>query len=99
MSNGGVDMAGNCLRCGKHVQSSGGCVECGPYSGDKYQSSAGPTESSFTTKEPEYIRASGETLCEICQRPFYRHEWYRELLGYDREPFLRRICNGQLVKL
>jgi hypothetical protein len=101
--NGGVDLAGRCLRCGKHVYSSGGCQDCGPYTGE---TSAGPWNPGVTVittpavpTEPEYERASGDTLCDVCKRPYYRHEWYRGLLGYDGEPFLRRICTGKIVKL
>lgn len=46
-------------------------------------------------------RASGHCLCPICGREYYDHKRADETWNLDWEgrPFLRRLCNGDLVKL
>lgn len=101
MSNGGVDLFGRCLRCGEYCPSSGGCMKCGPYNEGTPTiiPSTEPTTILTDPSSQEYIRASGEVICEICKKEYYKHPWYRTILGYDGEPFLRKICSGIIVKL
>jgi len=49
----------------------------------------------------EFIRASGDCICEICGKKYYDHplEKNKEYLDYEDRPFLRRLCDGTLVKL
>ena len=54
-----------------------------PYKPDKYR-----IEEMFDWK-----RASGDCVCEICGFLFYDHH---EVPGY---PWLRKLCDGELVKL
>jgi hypothetical protein len=47
-------------------------------------------------------RASGDVLCETCSKEYRKHPLATELhnlSGIDGEPFLHRLCNGDLVKL
>lgn len=48
-------------------------------------------------KEP--YRASGDCICKQCGKKFYDHPMAKEIKGYNGEPFLNRLCNGDLVKL
>jgi hypothetical protein len=43
-------------------------------------------------------RTSGGCICDSCGREYRRHALGGPL-GYDQEPFLNRLCNGDLVKL
>lgn len=45
-----------------------------------------------------YRRASGESICAECSKPYRKHPRGGPL-GMDDEQFLRRLCNGDLVKL
>jgi hypothetical protein len=47
----------------------------------------------------EYVRASGECLCDVCGLPYRQHPHDPEVIGYDDRPFLRVVCGGQRVKL
>ena len=47
---------------------------------------------------PEFTRASGDCVCEVCGKEYWRHEMATEIVGSDG-PFLNRLCNGRLVKL
>lgn len=51
--------------------------------------------------EPEFYRADGRVLCTvgICGKPYSRHPLAREHLDFQGQPWLRRLCNGDLVKL
>lgn len=40
------------------------------------------------------IRASGEAICPICDRPYWRHERVTKEV-----PTLARACDGRLLKL
>ncbi len=44
-------------------------------------------------------RVSGETRCAICGRPYREHPWEPRILDWDDYPFLRRGCDGSLLKL
>lgn len=46
----------------------------------------------------DYYRASGDMICARCQKPYRKHEEGGPI-GYDGQRFLRRLCNGDLVKL
>lgn len=45
-----------------------------------------------------YRRASGEVLCEKCGEPYRKHR-HSEHVDWQGEPWLVRLCNGELVKL
>ena len=49
--------------------------------------------------EPEaFIRASGDAVCSACFREYRKHP-FSEHRDSNGEPFLNRLCSGQLVKL
>ncbi len=43
-------------------------------------------------------RASGMTLCPLCQKEYHRHPFDIKHLDSLNEPWLRKLCNGDLVK-
>lgn len=47
----------------------------------------------------EFVRASGDTVCEDCNRPYHKHRPAYEYVGAGGLPFLRVLCNEILVKL
>lgn len=49
----------------------------------------------------QFRRASGDIVCDACGSYYRQHPLYRKAdgLSYDGQPFLRRLCNGALVKL
>lgn len=61
-------------------------------------------EPKVITKKPtstDFTRAGGDCICTSCSQRYYDHPMAREaeLLGYDGQPFLTRLCDGSLVKL
>jgi hypothetical protein len=46
-----------------------------------------------------FHRASGDCICEDCGEVYYDHQYDMEELGYDGQPFLIVLCNGERVKL
>lgn len=66
-----------------------------------------PTDRSFS--EPRllggrkypgpFIRASGESICSRCAAPYWKHPHAAEFLSWEGTPYLRRLCDGTLVKL
>ena len=44
-------------------------------------------------------RASGDAICEICQKEFREHPVDEGQLSYSGDPFLLILCNGDRVKL
>lgn len=42
---------------------------------------------------------NGETLCEVCERPFKEHPRDRQWLDNEGGFYLRRICTGDLISL
>jgi len=46
----------------------------------------------------EWSRAGGDVLCEKCGLPYYDHP-YCPLFFYQCRPYLKRLCDGRLVKL
>jgi len=47
----------------------------------------------------EMRRASGDCLCELCDRPYWRHPYTYEYVDWDGHPFLKVACDGTLLKL
>jgi hypothetical protein len=45
-------------------------------------------------------RSSGELVCEMCKKTYYKHKEYKPSgKTNDGVPWLRELCNGDLVKL
>ncbi len=44
-------------------------------------------------------RAGGDVPCETCQKPYRSHKLDRSILNQQGEPYINRLCNGDLVKL
>jgi hypothetical protein len=47
----------------------------------------------------EDYRASKDCICEACGQEYWRHPFDFWELGYNGEPFLHVLCNGDRVKL
>lgn len=47
----------------------------------------------------EFYRADAELICESCSKTYGRHPDEPAYLGFDDQPYLRRLCNGDLIKL
>ncbi len=47
----------------------------------------------------QVYRANGEALCPACKKPYFEHKQDRSLLDQSGQPYIRRLCNGDLVKL
>lgn len=45
------------------------------------------------------IRASGDVICEHCNKKYYDHPMDKEELSYDGRPFLHIGCDGVRLKL
>ena len=50
-------------------------------------------------KDIEYIRADGRCVCPVCGRECREHPMTKDILGWNKKPFLHKLCNGALVKL
>lgn len=50
------------------------------------------------TDPPDFIRASGNTHCQTCGKPYYSHTLSRHI-DYTGHHYLRHLCDGTLVKL
>jgi len=52
---------------------------------------------------PDFVRAGGDCVCELCSRPYRKHPHDMRYLATDgtgkEYPWLRRLCDGRLVKL
>lgn len=48
---------------------------------------------------PTFTRAGGLCICQTCGLEYRRHPQATEWLDWQGEPWLRRLCNGTLVKL
>lgn len=46
-----------------------------------------------------FVRASGESICPTCSAPYWKHPHAPEFLSWEGTPYLRRLCDGRLVKL
>jgi hypothetical protein len=49
--------------------------------------------------EVDFIRASGDVICEVCGKPYRKHPFDMEIIGWQDEPFLNVLCDGTRVKL
>jgi hypothetical protein len=45
------------------------------------------------------VHRTGNGTCSICGQTYQKHKWERGLLDQNGEPFVHRLCNGDLVKL
>lgn len=52
----------------------------------------------FPLDEIDYLRTSGDLVCEECGKKYYAHP-FSEHKSYDGHPWLRKLCNGKLIKL
>ncbi len=50
-------------------------------------------------KIPEYIRASGDCVCKLCGKEYWRHSFDLNHFDWDGFPYLTVLCDGTLVKL
>ena len=50
-------------------------------------------------EQVDFIRASGDCVCEECGNFYRKHPSDMKHLGYDNQPYLRVLCGGQRVKL
>lgn len=48
---------------------------------------------------PDFYRASGDVVCRQCGQEYRKHPDAKEYLSFMGTPYLRRLCNGDLVKL
>lgn len=48
---------------------------------------------------PYFQRASGECRCVDCDKPYWKHPLDSRYVDRDGRLWLRRLCNGDLVKL
>ena len=48
---------------------------------------------------PEFFRAGGDVRCEECGRQYRKHPHAKEYLDWNGDPYLRKLCDGSLVKL
>lgn len=48
--------------------------------------------------DEEFHRASGSSVCGLCKKAYREHS-HGGPVGMDGRRFLRRLCNGELVKL
>lgn len=49
-------------------------------------------------KVSEFRRASGSCICPVCGKEYRRHP-DTEDRDFNDDPFLKRLCNGDAVKL
>lgn len=50
------------------------------------------------THAVDFRRASGDSVCALCGKNYYNHP-HSEHRDSNDEPFLRRLCSGENVKL
>ena len=56
------------------------------------------TATEQTDDYPIFYRASGEMVCPTCGKTYYRHPHDMLYLDWQDNPWLRRLCNGELIK-
>jgi hypothetical protein len=44
-------------------------------------------------------RANGDVECPTCKKPYRAHRYERAILDQHGQPYIHRLCNGDLVKL
>jgi len=49
--------------------------------------------------DKSFYRASGHIICDICKRPYSEHKDVKDFLSDLGEPYLKLLCNGDMVKL
>jgi len=50
-------------------------------------------------RAPDFVRASGDVVCNACGKKYYDHPMDRTVLSWNGEPFLNVLCDGSRVKL
>lgn len=55
-------------------------------------------ETSGMDNPPEFRRTSGSVICLTCGKEYRRHP-SSEHKDWNGDPFLNKLCNGDLVKL
>lgn len=45
------------------------------------------------------VRVSGNTVCEICGKPYWKHDIEKRIKDMNGYTFLRQLCNGKYGKL
>ncbi len=48
---------------------------------------------------PQFFRADGDCICTRCSHEYRRHPMAPEYTDWNGEPYLNRLCSGELVKL
>lgn len=48
---------------------------------------------------PDFIRASGDCICHICEKEYRKHRLDSKYLDWENRPYLNTLCDGTLVKL
>ncbi len=70
-------------------------THCGCFYDDR---TVGALHSYRDAQLSDFVRVNGDCICTHCSRDYYSHPFTDEL-GYDGQPFLRRLCDGRIVKL
>ncbi len=73
------------------------CGNCESYAEECFRPDGDPCKCKCHG-EDEFYRASGEMVCVSCDRPYRKHARGGPI-GMDDQRFLRRLCDGSLVKL
>ena len=73
------------------------CSDCEERAEECFELDGDPCTCSCHGSE-EYYRASGEMTCDRCGK-LYRKHIKGGPVGMNDQRFLRRLCNGELVKL
>ena len=48
---------------------------------------------------PDFRRAGGACICDGCGEEYRKHPHDQRYKTYEGNPYLRRLCDGRLVKL
>jgi hypothetical protein len=57
------------------------------------------TEKELQDRIDKSYRSNGDMVCSICKKKYIDHPMEKDILGYNEEPYLHKLCNGDLVKL
>ena len=49
--------------------------------------------------EIDFMRASGDCVCDWCNKKYSDHPRYKRMPSYDGSFPLRQLCDGRIVKL
>ena len=44
------------------------------------------------------VRASGNCICEVCGKTYYKHP-FTDHRDWNDDPYMNRLCDGRIVKL